>query len=136
MSSSIAIPARKKKAVQLSGSSASSSNSSFASPSGTPKSPATPASESSTPERVWMHERRPSLLSSSISKCEHTVINVGLPDAPKLTACVKASQGFDWNLEMFLPSYHDRGSSDLERKQDPVVDIFLTDEEAAAMLPS
>jgi len=40
-------------------------------------------------------------------------------------------------LELFLPSYADRGhSSELERKQDPVVDIFLTDEEAAAMLPS
>ena len=38
--------------------------------------------------------------------------------------------------DIFLPSYasnHD--SSDLERKQDPVDDIVLTDEEAAAIYP-
>ena len=37
--------------------------------------------------------------------------------------------------EMFLPSYLDHEFPDLERKQDPVQDIILTDEEAAALLP-
>jgi hypothetical protein len=37
--------------------------------------------------------------------------------------------------EMFLPSYIDHEFPDLERKQDPVQDIILTDEEAAALLP-
>ncbi|KAF2147283.1 uncharacterized protein K452DRAFT_217100, partial [Aplosporella prunicola CBS 121167] len=75
---------------------------------------------------------------SSISKSEHIVINVGHPDAPRLITCVKASQGFDWNqgkLHIFLPSYADYDSSDLERRQDPVQDIVLTDEEAASIFP-
>jgi hypothetical protein len=39
-------------------------------------------------------------------------------------------------LDIFLPSYaSDHDSSELERKQDPVEDIVLTDEEAAAMFP-
>lgn len=37
--------------------------------------------------------------------------------------------------ELFLPSYMDFDSSTLELRQDPVHDIVLTDEEAAAMLP-
>lgn len=68
---------------------------------------------------------------------------------------MKSSQGFDWNQgtegnitryslgcadsqtrsELFLPSYIDHDSHELEHKQDPVQDIILTDEEAAAMLP-
>lgn len=41
----------------------------------------------------------------------------------------------DVTLELFLPSYADYDAQDLEHKQDPVEDIILTDEEAAAMLP-
>lgn len=74
-------------------------------------------------------------MSSSISKTEHIVINVGNSDSPRLITCVKASQGFDWNQDIFLPSYTDRDSGDLERKQDPVEDIILTDEEIASMFP-
>lgn len=37
--------------------------------------------------------------------------------------------------ELFLPSYADYESQDLERKQDPVQDIVLTEEEIAAMFP-
>jgi len=37
--------------------------------------------------------------------------------------------------ELFLPSYVDYDSQDLERKQDPVQDIVLTEEEIAAMFP-
>jgi hypothetical protein len=50
--------------------------------------------------------------------------------------CVKSSQGFEWNHDIFLPSYTDHQSSrDLEHKQDPVTDIHLTEEEIASMLP-
>ncbi|OCK81222.1 hypothetical protein K432DRAFT_326777 [Lepidopterella palustris CBS 459.81] len=72
---------------------------------------------------------------SSLSKTEHIVINVGNSDAPRLITCVKASQGFDWNQEIFLPSYAEHDASDLERKQDPVQDIIVTDEEIASMFP-
>ena len=38
--------------------------------------------------------------------------------------------------ELFLPSYKDRGyGGQLERQKDPMVDIVLTDEEAASLLP-
>lgn len=38
-------------------------------------------------------------------------------------------------IELFLPSYAHHDSHDLEHKPDPVEEIVLTDEEAAAMLP-
>lgn len=38
--------------------------------------------------------------------------------------------------EIFLPSYADYHFDDLERKQDPVEDIIVTDEEIANMFPS
>lgn len=38
--------------------------------------------------------------------------------------------------EIFLPSYADYQFDDLERKQDPVQDIVVTDEEVANMFPS
>lgn len=39
-------------------------------------------------------------------------------------------------IEIFLPSYADYHFDDLERKQDPVEDIVVTDEEIANMFPS
>jgi hypothetical protein len=39
------------------------------------------------------------------------------------------------STEIFLPSYIDHDFGDLELKQEPVQDIILTDEEAAALLP-
>ena len=52
-------------------------------------------------------------------------------------ACLQLlTSGSFVTADIFLPSYashHD--SSELERKQDPVDDIVLTDEEAAAMFP-
>ena len=39
------------------------------------------------------------------------------------------------NLELFLPSYAGHDAHSLEHKQEPVEEIVLTDEEAAAMLP-
>ncbi|KAK8183432.1 uncharacterized protein BKA78DRAFT_258010, partial [Phyllosticta capitalensis] len=74
-------------------------------------------------------------LGSSISKSEHIVVNVGHPDAPRLITCVKASQGFDWNQDIFLPSYADYDTSDIDRRPDPVDEITLTDEEIADMFP-
>ena len=39
-------------------------------------------------------------------------------------------------VELFLPSYaNNESTQDLEHKPDPVEEIVLTDEEAAAMLP-
>ena len=37
---------------------------------------------------------------ASFSKAEHTVVNVGDAEFPRLITCVKASQGFDWNQGM------------------------------------
>lgn len=75
-------------------------------------------------------------MSATFSQAEHTVINVGNAESPRLITCVKASQGFDWNQEIFLPSYADYTFDDLERRQDPVEDIILTEEEVRNMLPS
>ena len=46
-------------------------------------------------------------------------------------------EAYLWLLraDIFLPSYTDHDSGDLERKQDPVEDIILTDEEIASMFP-
>jgi len=79
--------------------------------------------------------RRCSFLSESIAKSEYTVVDIGSEENPRLITCIKASQGFDWNQEIFLPSYIDHDFESLERRQDPVEDIIITDEEAAALLP-
>jgi hypothetical protein len=34
---------------------------------------------------------------ASFSQVEHTVINVGEEERPRLISCVKSGQGFDWN---------------------------------------
>ncbi|KAF2819517.1 hypothetical protein CC86DRAFT_306735 [Ophiobolus disseminans] len=75
-------------------------------------------------------------MSPTFSRAEHTVVNVGEEESPRLITCVKASQGFDWNLEIFLPSYADYHFDDLERRQDPVEDIIVTEEEVEKMFPS
>lgn len=85
----------------------------------------------------------PSMLSSQTYKS----INLnGLdPDEPpRLLTFTKAGQGFNWNEELFLPSYlvsrysrsrrkqydGDLGEDDVE-----VAEIFVTDEEANKMMP-
>ncbi|KAI5210148.1 hypothetical protein E4T39_00517 [Aureobasidium subglaciale] len=127
-------------------SSPSFSPSSLASTSASPSSASTPSS------MARYAERRPSLLGvfestlfktadpnqcvgDSLSKSEYTVVNIGGPENPRLITCIKTSQGFDWNQDIFLPSYLDYDSSDLEHRPDPVQEIILTDEEAAAMFP-
>ncbi|PVH96365.1 hypothetical protein DM02DRAFT_617273 [Periconia macrospinosa] len=134
MSASIAIPKRKQKVCASTADSGSESSGiannwkygSYESVKGD--------DVASTPTSTAV--RRPSLMSKSITKTEHTVINVGNSETPRLITCVKASQGFDWNQEIFLPSYASFDFDNLERKQDPVEEIVLTDEEIANMFPS
>ncbi|KAG4416161.1 hypothetical protein IFR04_010680 [Cadophora malorum] len=137
MSSSITIPTRTGYGESNKAATSSSSSSSFSSPR-TPQQQqqqqqaATPTSSTSK----YGHDRRPSLLSSSLSKQEHTVINIGDPDGvPRLITCVRSSQGYEWNPEIFLPSYVESNFESLERKRDPVHEIRLSDEEIKEMFP-
>lgn len=137
MSSSITIPSRsgygESSKAGMSGSSSSSSSSSY---SMSPRTPQQSNSTSSSPKTWCAHDRRPSLLSTSLSKQEHTVINIGDPEGPpRLITCVRSSQGFDWNPEIFLPSYVECDFESLERKRDPVHEILLSDEESKSLLP-
>ncbi|KAF2687804.1 hypothetical protein K458DRAFT_414874 [Lentithecium fluviatile CBS 122367] len=135
MSSSIAIPKRKGKMISVA---SSSSESSLGSRGGSEygsygrvraeSMAASPSGKSGL--------RRPSLMSASFSKAEHTVVNVGDSESPRLITCVKASQGFHWNQEIFLPSYANYDFDNLENKRDPVQEIVVTDEEVANMFPS
>ncbi|KZM25333.1 uncharacterized protein EKO05_0000513 [Ascochyta rabiei] len=133
MSSSIAIPKRKSKALERATESGSV-GSSASSPSS--YQPSSYGSFEAPSPRQGSKARRPSLMSATFSKAEHTVVNVGDAEYPRLITCVKASQGFDWNQEMFLPSYADFQFDDLERRQDPVQDIVVTDEEVKNMFPT
>ncbi|THV80561.1 hypothetical protein D6D29_06055 [Aureobasidium pullulans] len=143
MSSSIAIPKRKQPSTDSSGFASSSSSSPYPSwannasfsPSSLASTSASPSSASTPSSMARYAERRPSLLGDSLSKSEYTVVNIGGPEAPRLITCIKTSQGFDWNQEIFLPSYLDYDSTGLEHRPDPVHNIHLTDEEAAAIFP-
>ncbi|PHH84287.1 hypothetical protein CDD83_2203 [Cordyceps sp. RAO-2017] len=95
-----------------------------------------PSSPSSTPGTKMLHARRPSLLSSAISKQQCTVINIGDPDGPpRLISYLSSSQGFAWNPEIFLPSYVDCDYEPLENQCEPVHEIVLSDEESRDLLP-
>lgn len=141
-SNAIAIPPRKNKhrATASTSTSVGSSYGSFAS--GSPSTPST-------------SKRRESLMSETFSRADYTVVNVGEEESPRLITCVKASQGFEWaqgmasrcvqgrvranvygRVEIFLPSYADYHFDDLERRQDPIEDIIVTDEEVKKMFPS
>ncbi|OHF01250.1 hypothetical protein CORC01_03565 [Colletotrichum orchidophilum] len=156
MSSSIAIPMTPSSAntyhhhqsVQVRDA-ASSSSSTYSS------SPRT-SSPTSAQKRKMVHERRPSLLSSALSKQESTVINIGEPNGtPRLVrplssssrnveerrltqsqiTYLSSSQGFAWNPEIFLPSYVDCDYVPLENRREPVHEIVLSDEEINNMFP-
>ncbi|KAG4436997.1 hypothetical protein IFR05_007501 [Cadophora sp. M221] len=134
MSSSIAIPTRTGYGESNKAATSSSSSSSFSSPR-TPQQPQQAATPTSSTAK-YGHDRRRSLLSSSLSKQEHTVINIGDPDGvPRLITCVRSSQGYEWNPEIFLPSYVESNFESLERKRDPVHEIRLSDEEIKEMFP-
>ncbi|EKD15068.1 hypothetical protein MBM_06829 [Drepanopeziza brunnea f. sp. 'multigermtubi' MB_m1] len=136
MSSSITIPTRTCYGESSkSQAAASSSSSSYSS---SPRTPQQPQEKPTTPSSTskYGHDRRRSLLSSSLSKQEHTVINIGDPDGvPRLITCVRSSQGYEWNPEIFLPSYIESNFESLERKRDPVHEIRLSDEEIKKMFP-
>ncbi|TIA72018.1 hypothetical protein D6C76_07040 [Aureobasidium pullulans] len=130
MSSSIAIPKRKQPSTDSSGFASSSSSSPYPSwannapfsPSSLASTSASPSSASTPSSMARYAERRPSLLGDSLSKSEYTVVNIGGPEAPRLA-------------KIFLPSYLDYDSTGLEHRPDPVHNIHLTDEEAAAIFP-
>lgn len=86
------------------------------------------SSPSNSPQSASSMRRRESLMSATFSKAEHTVINVGEEECPRLVwarilrlqscrvssrttantpqiTCVKASQGFDWNQGKSLSQY-------------------------------
>ncbi|KAF7876365.1 hypothetical protein EAF04_001458 [Stromatinia cepivora] len=133
MSSSITIPTGRNSNKATATASPSSSSSYSSSPT---KSQRSPSSTTSSPNTRYGHDRRRSLLSTALAKEEHTTINIGDPDGtPRLITCVRSSQGFDWNPEIFLPSYMESDFESLERKRDPVHEIRLSDEEIKQMFP-
>ncbi|CCF32504.1 hypothetical protein CH063_00813 [Colletotrichum higginsianum] len=136
MSSSIAIPMTPSSAntyhhhqsAQVQGATSSFSSTYSSSP--------RTSSPSSIQKQKMVHERRPSLLSSALSKQESTVINIGEPNGtPRLITYLSSSQGFAWNPEIFLPSYVDCDYVPLENRREPVHEIVLSDEEINNMFP-
>ncbi|EXJ85781.1 hypothetical protein A1O1_06149 [Capronia coronata CBS 617.96] len=89
----------------------------------------------------------PSMLSSSSYKSINLNSRFDDPDEPpRLITYTKHSQGFTWNDELFLPSYMLGRYGERGRKKQydgdfgdeehcPVAEIFVTDEEAEAMMP-
>ncbi|KIW69735.1 hypothetical protein PV04_05593 [Phialophora macrospora] len=89
----------------------------------------------------------PSMLSSSSYKSINLNAHHDDPDEPpRLITYTKHSQGFTWNDELFLPSYMLGRYGERGRKKQydgdfgdedhcPVAEIFVTDEEAQAMMP-
>jgi hypothetical protein len=99
----------------------------------------------------------PTMLGSSSYKSINLNAHHGHDDEdspPRLITYTKHSQGFTWNDELFLPSYmlgrygygpdggrrrkkmHDADFDDeMDGEAVPVAEIFVTDEEAMAMLP-
>ncbi|KAK5625288.1 hypothetical protein RRF57_001003 [Xylaria bambusicola] len=137
MSSTIAIPTSRSSASSC-GQSTKACMSSSSSFSSSPQSPASagPETPASSHKSKTIHHRRPSLLSSALSKEHCTHINVGEPDGPpRLISYLASSQGFMWNPEMFLPSYLDLDYEPLENRREPVHEIRLSDEEIKNMLP-
>lgn len=135
MSSSITIPSRSTYGESSKAAAGSSSSSSFSTSPRTPQQ-GEQSSAPVSPSAKYGHDRRTSFLSSSFSKQEHTVIDIGDPDGvPRLITCVRSSQGYEWNPEIFLPSYVECDFESLERKRDPVHEIRLSDEEIKQMFP-
>ncbi|KAK3321566.1 hypothetical protein B0H66DRAFT_174672 [Apodospora peruviana] len=145
MSSSIAISAPPPAAIECDrhhlrssskAAASSSSSSSYSSSPNTPERSATDQSRSVEKQKM-LHSRRPSLLSTALSRQECTTINIADdPDGPlRLISYISSSQGFAWNPEMFLPSYVDYDYVPLEMRRDPVHEIVLSEEEVKKILP-
>ena len=89
----------------------------------------------------------PSMLSSSSYKSINLNAHHDDPEEPpRLITYTKYAQGFTWNDELFLPSYMLGRYGERGRKKQydgdfgdedhcPVAEIFVTDEEAEAMMP-
>ncbi len=59
------------------------------------------------------------------------------PATTRIASNLDPADVYDFpSADIFLPSYADRESSELERRKDPVHDIVLTDEEADSVFPS
>ncbi|KAF1835048.1 hypothetical protein BDW02DRAFT_568473 [Decorospora gaudefroyi] len=104
----------------------------------TTSSPSSSLSSSSAYGTPDIKRRRESLMSATFSHAEHTVVHVGgatEESCMRLITCVKASQGFDWNQEIFFPSYVDFGLGGLERGECAVVDVVVSEEEGRGMVP-
>ncbi|ERT02704.1 uncharacterized protein SPSK_00584 [Sporothrix schenckii 1099-18] len=102
--------------------------------------PAPPVPPTRIEEKVnqrMSHVRRPSLLGPAIAQEEARVINIGDPDGPqRLISYLTSSQGFEWNPEIFIPSYIDCDYTPLDhRPREPIHEIFLSDEEIEQMFP-
>ncbi|PUU79657.1 hypothetical protein B9Z19DRAFT_804274 [Tuber borchii] len=113
-------------------SSSSSTSSEAPSPSASPATPPVGTSGSPPPSRLpssssIYHRRRPSLLSSSVSRVEHSVFDLGIRDgSPRL--------GFDWNQDIFLPSSSELTIHNGIQKPETVHEIILSEDES--FLPS
>ncbi|KAK0713108.1 hypothetical protein B0T26DRAFT_649331 [Lasiosphaeria miniovina] len=124
--------------IRQSGKADASSSSSSSSYSSSPTTPGiSPKSPHSAGKQKTPHSRRPSLLSSALSKQECTTINIADdPEGPaRLISYLSSSQGFAWNPEIFLPSYIDYEYVPLENRREPVHDIVLSDDEIKRILP-
>ncbi|KAL2023698.1 hypothetical protein VTK56DRAFT_1412 [Thermocarpiscus australiensis] len=132
--SSITIPEQRPR--QLGQAESASSPSSYSSSPSTPE-PSPKTTSRAAQKQKMLHTRRPSLLSSALSKQECTTIKIGDDDEGpmRLVTYLSASQGFVWNPEIFLPSFGDYDYVPLEQRHDPVHEIFLSDEEIKKMLP-
>ncbi|KAK3985908.1 hypothetical protein QBC44DRAFT_145597 [Cladorrhinum sp. PSN332] len=133
---SIAIPDQRHRHSSQAdtGSSPSSYSSSPSTPAHSPK---TPSSRAAAQKQKMLHARRPSLLSSALTKQEATTVKIGdSEDGPiRLVTYLSSGQGFVWNPEIFLPSHCDYDYVPLEQRRDDVVEIHLSDEEIKSMLP-
>lgn len=121
--------------------------------------PETPQSSppSQMPANVHNSPLGPSMIASSSYKSINLSSHNDPDEPPRLITYTKHSQGFTWNDELFLPGYllgryggsrrrrHRWDDDDDEQMDDimdsndpercPVTEIFVTDEEAAAMMP-
>jgi len=112
------------------------------------------------PAHVHNSPLGPSMMASSSYKSINLSSHNDPDEPPRLICYTKHSQGFTWNDELFLPGYllgrygggrrrrhrwdndDDDGDEDMDDVMDsndpercPVTEIFVTDEEAAAMMP-
>ncbi len=58
-------------------------------------------------DKVAIRVRANGRAAATFSKAEHTVVNVGDAEFPRLITCVKASQGFDWNQGTLCRRFND-----------------------------